>query len=158
MPSDVKIALIGMASGLLTLLIGEVFRRWRSAADRKRDEAQNANLDADTEHKTMDALTAAFRAIADRQAGDISDLQGRLRRVEDALLLTQQRNDSLSAENEELRGEVRRLREDRDGCRARAEQLEGELRQLKQLSASATRVYGQDETPADGDDPPETQQ
>lgn len=149
--SIVQVAAISALSGLLTLIVTAGLRRWRTPHERLAHAAEVANTDADTDHKTMDALTSAFRAIAERQSGDINDLRERLRRVEDALLLSQQRNDALSAvndtlsiENAALRDDVTRLRGERDHSRERAEQVEGELRQLKQVAVSSARVYGQD--------------
>jgi len=156
MDASVQIALVGVVSGLLTLCVGELFRRWRSGSDLIRDlkvEADTLNVTADAEHKTMEALTDAFRAIADRQAGDISDLQDRLRRVEDALLVAQQRNEALEKENSVLRHEVERLRSERDTMRLRAELAEGENRNLTQLSQSGERLYKQDALPEDDEEP-----
>jgi len=156
MGEGVQIAIVGVASGLLTLCIGELFRRWRSGSDMIRDlkvEADTLNVTADAEHKTMEALTDAFRAIADRQAGDISDLQDRLRRVEDALLVAQQRNEALEKENSVLRHEVERLRSERDTMRLRAELAEGENRSRTQLSQSGERLYKQDALPEDDEEP-----
>lgn len=145
MDPNVSVALIGAASAFVTLLVGEIARRWKSRRDRLKEEAEEKRLIAEGDAAVTTALTDAFKAISERQAEDIADLRDRLRRVEDALLLAQQRNDTLALENRRLHEDGERLRREVERLKRRCEQLEGELRLQKQVAESASRVYGQDE-------------
>jgi chromosome segregation ATPase len=141
---SVQTALIAAATGLLTLVGGDLLRRWKTGRDAEKDEALVRHIGIEGDTTTMEALTNAFRAISERQADDINDLRERLRRVEDALLVAQERNTKLADANELLREEIGHLRTERDHAQARVEQLEGDLRLQGQAGAPA-RVYGQDE-------------
>lgn len=128
-------AAIAGSTGIATLIVADLLRRWQSRAETRKDAANVRDAYAAADNKTMEALTNAFRAISERQADDINDLRERLRRVEDALLIAHARNEALQTEVESLRTDVLRLREERD-------LLAGEVRQLKQVAVSTERVYG----------------
>ncbi len=136
MEVSVQTGIVGLLSGMATLLLGDLLRRWRTKGEIKRVDAEVRSVDAAADQRTMEAMTNAFRVISERQADDINDLRERLRRVEDALMLAHQRSELLVAENEELKANIALLRDERD-------QLAGEVRELKQVAASAVRVYGQ---------------
>ena len=138
MSPEAELALATGGGGAFTLVLSEVFRRFKGRHDARLSDAQAGALEAEGDARILGAATAAFTALTERMNAEITDLRERVRRCEDEML--------------ELLRERDYLREENTGLRARLDLALGEVRQLQQVMSSGARTYGQDEIAEGGDD------
>ena len=144
MGPEAELAAVGVGGGGVTLVLTEIFRRFKGRHDARMSDAQAGALEAEGDARILGAATAAFTALTERMNAEITDLRERVRRCEDEMLELRTERDYLVQERDRVVAENHDLR-------ARLDLALGEVRQLQQLTASAVRVYGQDEEePTDG--------
>lgn len=143
-----ELALATGGGSAMTLMLAEVFRRFKTRQDKRMSDAQAGALEAEGDARILGAATAAFTALTERMSEEIGDLRERVRRCEDEMLELRTERDYLVQERDRVVAENHDLR-------ARLDLALGEVRQLQQLTASAVRVYGQDEEEPTDDAPPE---
>ena len=131
MGPEAELAAVGVGGGGVTLVLTEIFRRFKGRHDARMSDAQAGALEAEGDARILGAATAAFTALTERMNAEITDLRERVRRCEDEML--------------ELLRERDCLRDENTGLRARLELAQDEVRQLQQIMASNARTYGQDE-------------
>lgn len=148
MTPEAQLALATGGGGAVTLVLTEVIKRFKTRQDKRLSDAQAGALEAEGDARILGAATAAFTALTERMSEEVSDLRERVRRCEDEMLELRTERDYLVQERDRVVAENHDLR-------ARNDLLSGELRQLQQLTASAVRVYGQEEEeePTDGEQP-----
>jgi predicted nucleic acid-binding Zn-ribbon protein len=134
MDATVATALIVAGSGTATLVIAEIFRRFKSSADKMAARAAVAAVEQEADAKTMTAMTAAFGALTAQMQSDVSDLRARLGRVEEELMISRRENSVLRADNE-------RLTEENVQLRGQVELIRGERDNLNQTIESMRRVH-----------------
>lgn len=146
MTPEAELALATGGGGAFTLVLTEVIKRFKTRQDKRLSDAQAGALEAEGDARILGAATAAFTALTERMSEEVSDLRERVRRCEDEMLELRTERDYLVQERDRVVAENHDLR-------ARNDLLSGELRQLQQLTASAVRVYGQEEEeePTDGE-------
>lgn len=144
-----ELALATGGGSAMTLMLAEVFRRFKTRQDKRMSDAQAGALEAEGDARILGAATAAFTALTERMSEEIGDLRERVRRCEDEMLELRTERDYLVQERDRVVAENHDLR-------ARLDMALGEVRQLQQLTASTARVYGQDEEEPADDAPPET--
>lgn len=138
MSPEAELALATGGGSAMTLMLSEVFRRFKSRQDKRLSDAQAGALEAEGDARILGAATAAFTALTERMSEEIGDLRERVRRCEDEMLELRTERDYLVQERDRVVAENHDLR-------ARLDLALGEVRQLQQLTAIAVRVYGQDE-------------
>lgn len=144
MTPEAQLALATGGGGAFTLVLTEVIKRFKSRQDKRLSDAQAGALEAEGDARILGAATAAFTALTERMSEEVSDLRERVRRCEDEMLELRTERDYLVQERDRVVAENHDLR-------SRLDLALGEVRQLQQLTASAVRVYGQDEEePTDG--------
>lgn len=146
MSPEAELALATGGGGAFTLVLTEVIKRFKTRQDKRLSDAQAGALEAEGDARILGAATAAFTALTERMSEEVSDLRERVRRCEDEMLELRTERDYLVQERDRVVAENHDLR-------ARNDLLSCELRQLQQLTASAVRVYGQEEEeePTDGE-------
>jgi regulator of replication initiation timing len=138
MTPEAQLALATGGGGAFTLVLTEVIKRFKSRQDKRLSDAQAGALEAEGDARILGAATAAFTALTERMSEEVSDLRERVRRCEDEMLELRTERDYLVQERDRVVAENHDLR-------SRLDLALGEVRQLQQLTASAVRVYGQEE-------------
>ena len=128
-----------VAGSLLGLVLGEVFRRWKSEQDRRAAEANTRKAANDADEAAAHALSGAFATIAE-SLKIIHDLRGQLASVEKDLKGALATIESLLGEKERLIAALAKSEEARADLASRLDLARGENRQLKQVIASAGRA------------------
>lgn len=130
--ADYTSTLLIVAGPILTLVLAEGFRRWKSAYDRRAAAAAVRKTEGDADLTASQALAGAFTTITE-SLRIIHDLRTQLATVEADLQRALATVQGLSAENSRLSAE-------RLADKARLDQAHGEIRQLKQVASSAERA------------------
>ena len=146
MDPTVQTALIGAAATVLTLVIAEAAKRWKTSHDKRAAEAATRVTDADAEVRTTDALGAAFRTITESLT-IIHDLRARLGKVETDLMAARSEIEALQRANTNLKDEKISLttqleleRQEKLAAKNRLELARGDIRILKDVLSSHPAV------------------
>lgn len=134
MDATIATALIVAGSGTATLVIAEIFRRFKSTSDQAAARAAVTAVEQDADAKTMVAMTAAFGALTAQMQADVGDLRARLGRVEEELFTARRENTDLRADN-------MRLSEENSRLVGQVELFRGERDNLNQTIESMRRAH-----------------
>lgn len=119
-------------ASIVTLVLTEAFRRWKTAADARKAEAETKHTEATAGDAAAQALAGAFTTISE-SLKIIHDLRAQLASVEQDL------KGALSTIRDQ-QAELEIVRREKTDLQARLDLALGEARELKQVVASTATV------------------